>query len=561
MLLESSQRAAAPSVRLAVYLRLAAILAAIVMALPALRDAAVVHGPPLTEDGYYALTVARNLAHGHGMTIDGTTLSNGFQPLFTVIESLAFTLGGASETLAIRWVFLFAWLFHVAGALMCAAFVRDLWPARHGTEERDLRGPLAAIFYLGSPLLFGHAYNGLATGCVLFFYLTTLRHLQTGGAETARGRLLLGMLIGLLVLARIDAAFFAVSVGLWLLWTNRQAGIASAIARAGIVAVVALAVSGPWWAYNLLDFGSVLPTSGGALQATGLTPPRAHYALWALRAVFMPWLFFGQMDDYFGYATSLPYYWGFGYISAASTLRLVLIALLGFALWRAIRRRAFDDDLARLRTSDMRDARRGLVALGLLAAAMLPLVVYYAFFFGSYWFYYRYFMPVAILPFVAAPLVAARLQFATLRACRFAAAAIVAAGAQAILWPVLAYQGWTFNPGAVYFDQVKLVAANVPPSETVAAGQSGTLGYFRDHVVNTDGKVNLDALHYKGRIWEYLRLRKINWYVDWPFYVSRHIGVPLDAATGLPVEAGNGWKLKAQRNGFYLYHYEPPAQS
>ncbi|MBL8807280.1 MAG: hypothetical protein JNN22_10580 [Rhodospirillales bacterium] len=561
MLLESSRRDGAPAVRLVQALRLAAVMAAIVMALPVFRDAAVVHGPPLTEDGYYALAVARNLAHGLGMTIDGETLSNGFQPLFTVIESLAFTLGGTSETLCLRFVFLFAWLFHVAGALMCAAFVRDLWPAPNGSEERDLRGPLAAIFYLGSPLLFGHAYNGLATGCVLFFYLTTLRHLQTGGAETPRGRLVLGVLIGLLVLARIDAAFFAVAIGLHLLWANRHAGAFAAVLRAGIVAGVALAVSGPWWAYNILDFGSFLPTSGEALQATGLTPARAHYALWALRAVFMPWLFFGQMDDHIGYATSLPYYWGFGYISAASTLRLVLIALLGFALWRAVRNRAFAGDLAALRSADMHEARRGLAGLGLLAAAMVPLVVYYTFFFGSYWFYYRYFMPVAILPFVAAPIVVARLRFAAAgRARGFASAAVLAAGLQAFLWPTLAYAGWTFNPEAVYFDQVKLVAANVPADDVVAAGQSGTLGYFRAHVVNTDGKVNLDALHFKGRIWEYLRRRGIGWYVDWPFYVNRHLGVPLDPATGLPVPAGNGWKVVAQRNGFYLYHYEPAAR-
>jgi hypothetical protein len=106
---------------------------------------------------------------------------------------------------------------------------------------------------------------------------------------------------------------------------------------------------------------------------------------------------------------------------------------------------------------------------------------------------------------------------------------------------------------------VKLVAANVPAGEIVAAGQSGTLGYFRDHVVNTDGKVNLDALHYKKRIWTYLRERGIRWYVDWPFYVNRHLGVPLDPATGLPAESGNGWKYVAQRNGFFLYRYEPAA--
>ncbi len=538
-------------------LRAFAVVAIVAMALPTLRGAPLIFGPPLTEDGYYALTVARNLAQGRGMTIDGTTLSNGFQPLFTVIESLAFAIGGGDDALALRFVLLFAWAFHAGGAILCGSVAREIWPVRHGSVEAELRAPLAAIFYLGSPLLFGHAYNGLATGCALFFYLAVIRWLQIGGAESARGRIVLGILIGLMVLARIDAAFFAIAIGLHLQWSNRSAGPAASAGRAAVVALTALCVSGPWWAYNILDFGSFLPTSGEALQSSGLTPARAHYALWALRAVLMPWVFFGQLDDYAGYATSLPQYWGFGYISAASTARLILIAAVAAFVWRAVRRRAFAFDVERLGDAGMARARRGLAAVGLLLAAVVPLIVYYTFFFGSYWFYYRYFMPLAILPFLAAPVVAARAIPAARKAARIAVAALVVAGIQAVGWPALALNGWTFNPEAVYFDQVELARANVPADELLAAGQSGTLGFFRAHVVNTDGKVNLDALKYKGRIWEYLRMRRVRWYVDWPFYVNRHLGVPLDPETGLPAKAGNGWVFVAERTGFFLYRYDP----
>ncbi|MBL8833992.1 MAG: hypothetical protein JNL71_16495 [Rhodospirillales bacterium] len=538
-------------------LRAFAVVAIVAMALPTLRGAPLIYGPPLTEDGYYALTVAKNLAQGRGMTIDGTTLSNGFQPLFTVIEALAFAIGGGDDTLALRFVLLFAWAFHAGGAILCGSIAREIWPARHGAVEVELRVPLAAIFYLGSPLLFGHAYNGLATGCVLFFYLAVIRWLQVGGAESTRGRIILGILIGLMVLARIDAAFFAIAIGLHLLWTNRAAGWSACIGRSASVALTALCVSGPWWAYNILDFGSFLPTSGEALQSSGLTPARAHYALWALRAVLMPWIFFGQLDDHVGFATATPQYWGFGYISAASTVRLILIAAIAAILWRAVRRRAFADDFARLGGTGMARARRGLMAVGLLLSAVVPLIVYYTFFFGSYWFYYRYFMPLAILPFLAAPVAVARAIPAARRAARIAVAALAVAGIQAVGWPALALDGWTFNPEAVYFDQVALARANVPADEFLAAGQSGTLGYFRTHVVNTDGKVNLDALKYKGRIWDYLRTRRVRWYVDWPYYVNRHLGVPLDPETGLPARTGNGWHYVAERNGFYLYRYDP----
>ena len=35
----------------------------------------------IPDDTYYTLTIARSIAHGHGPTADGTTLTSGFQPL------------------------------------------------------------------------------------------------------------------------------------------------------------------------------------------------------------------------------------------------------------------------------------------------------------------------------------------------------------------------------------------------------------------------------------------------------------------------------------------------
>lgn len=49
------------------------------------------------EDGYYALSVARNFAEGNGITIDGTQITNGFQPLFTFVAVPAFLIAGENK--------------------------------------------------------------------------------------------------------------------------------------------------------------------------------------------------------------------------------------------------------------------------------------------------------------------------------------------------------------------------------------------------------------------------------------------------------------------------------
>src|SRR5581483_9234507 len=129
-------------------------VALILLAL-AFRPTDHVYDMPQTEDGYYALSVARNLAAGHGLTIDGVHLTNGFQPLFTVLEGAAFWLAHGNEILAMRLVMALGWAFHIAGALVVTALARDAWPARPnsdgGDAEKALRAGLAGFLYLASP--------------------------------------------------------------------------------------------------------------------------------------------------------------------------------------------------------------------------------------------------------------------------------------------------------------------------------------------------------------------------------------------------------------------------
>jgi len=63
----------------------------------ALRSDATVFLKPFSEDGYYSLAVARSMAAGHGMTIDGVTRTNGIQPLLTIIQAGLFWLARGND--------------------------------------------------------------------------------------------------------------------------------------------------------------------------------------------------------------------------------------------------------------------------------------------------------------------------------------------------------------------------------------------------------------------------------------------------------------------------------
>ncbi len=535
-----------------------AVLLAIILFALVLRPAAHVYDMPMTEDGYYALSVARNLAQGHGLTIDGTTLTNGFQPLFTILEAGAFWISGGNEILAMRLVMALGWLFHVAGAVVVASLARDAWPGRRpGGEavlETKLRFWLAAFLYLAAPLMLNHAYNGLETGCTIFFYALAARWMQTGRDRSWTGLAGFGAIIGFLVLARIDAGFVAAALGLNELRRAWKGGLVHMIARGAVLGGVALLVSSPWWLYNTIYFGSPMPTSGTAQQAWGLEWLRFEYADWALRVVLMPWLFLGAHESDLSLNIPIPFEPGYMTLTAIGFLRTLVLAVIAVVLWRAWRRGTLRRDLDAAPADEAASAQRTLEFAACFGLAFAALIAYYLFSFAAYWFYYRYFAPVALVGFIVAPILGARLLLAphgrspalvissllTTQLAGFAGFAMIGVG---------------LGGNTVYHDQVALVRDHVPATDLVAAGQAGTLGFFRERVVNTDGKVNRGALAYQDHMWDYLRAHDIKWFVDWPYYVNKYLGVPLDPKTDRPLPEANGWRLVAERNYFFLYEY------
>src|SRR5262249_59373460 len=80
-----------------------AVLALAALAVPLRPDAALIF-PPFTEDGYYSLSIARAIAAGHGPALEGSGLTNGFQPLVTLLQAAAFAIAGGSNLAALRLV-------------------------------------------------------------------------------------------------------------------------------------------------------------------------------------------------------------------------------------------------------------------------------------------------------------------------------------------------------------------------------------------------------------------------------------------------------------------------
>ncbi len=478
----------------------------------ALRAAGPLFAMPVAEDGWYALSVARNVAHGLGVTIDGTVWTNGFQPLFTFLEAAVFALAGSDSELGLRFFFVLAALVHGAGALLVASLARDAWDGAR--DERLLAGALAFAGYLAAIKAFNDFYTGLETGLQLALYAAVWRLYTRPWRHLLGDRFAMGVLLGALVLARIDAAVFVAAFCLGELWRFR-ATFWAAFARCLVVGGTSVLVSSPWWLYNAIAFGHPMPISGFAQQSFELSAERTLTALWALRTVAVPWIFAGAYEDWWSDAARV-------------------LALAGF-VWLAlsVRRREL--------VGPLEPESRAFVAI--LLAAYAALVGYYWLTFFADWFYIRYFAPLSLLAFVLVPAMAARAL------PRVAPALVaVAAGVTAMLL-VMAWRGEGLFGRSAHDTQVNLVATNIPPEDYVAAGQSGTLGFRRARVVNVDGKVNAEALKWRGRMWEYLDARDIRWFADSTWYVELYLGLEPET---------HGWHLVAQDGDFVVYRRVRP---
>ena len=453
---------------------------------------------PFIEDAYYSFSVSRNLALGNGLTIDGETWTNGFQPLTTLVYSLPF-LGPQPFEETLRIILIVQWLALMATGVLIGMIVRTYLQDAPGSRFGFAAGFLA---YVGSFYAINTALNGLETGTLLLGYAVMWRFLQLHDLRTTRNAIWFGLIAGLVGLTRIDSLIITaiVLVGVFVVY-----GIRSAIAAGLVTGLIVL----PWLLYGLLLTGNPIPSSGRAQTSIEFSSFRLDRMLEAVSATGFPWL---------PISTLVP--------GASTWIRLSLIGVL-IAIFLWLRRGMEPTDKTR---------RTEFFAV-VLVTGVAVLGAYYSITSFATWFYGRYLSPLLLIAafLLAMVLVLAGRIVMTIGAL---ALAVVAIAASAAHWATGFYQENT-----MLTEQVALVQRTVPPDQPVAASQTGTLGFFQPGTVNLDGKVNSEVLEFEGTIDEYLQERSIEWVCDWPRQLEDLLGEDLEH-----------WELVAAQGEYACIH-------
>ena len=445
----------------------------------------------IPDDTYYTLTIARSLAHGHGPTVDGSTLTSGFQPLLGFLMVPVFWLTHDPDT-ALRVDLVLLVLADTATIVVLA------WVAYR------LAGRVAAIVAAGlwaiSPVAISMALGGLETSLAILCELGLVAAwIWAGDRPTTRRWAIVGIIAGLAVLARVDAVLLIALLCAVELWRNRREWLLPFSAAA--VLVVA-----PWWIWCTVELGTPLPTSGQAAHELAPLEPFAREGLAQVTGAvaggpFEVWQSLRQ------YLVDHPV---FGMLAFWLTVGgLVAIAWL----WARRDRRAY----------------AAAAALPAFAAALL---LFYAWF-GLSWYFTRYLAPVACVATLLIAMLVARVaqSKSVRRAPALGALGLIAAVPlfAALRADVRSMRDnerreFAFDTITGYRNAARTVASIVPSGSVLGAWQSGAFGFYADDgvtVVNLDGVVNPDAAdaNRSDRLAFYIRDRRIDWLADFQLNV------------------------------------------
>ncbi|MFO7914861.1 MAG: glycosyltransferase family 39 protein [Candidatus Krumholzibacteriales bacterium] len=450
----------------------------------------------LYDDSFYAFKIARNIAAGNGMTFDGIHPTTGFQPLYVFILVPVYFFSGDNLILPIYIALTFL--------AICTCLTTCLIYRISRRYAGFAASICAALIWSLSPIVARQSANGLETAFATFvialsafYYLERVRPVQ--GVPPLHRFLVLGLLLGVAVLSRIDGILLVLALLLDYLLLLRRRGVAAGKASPVLLIPAGIIILyGPWLLFNIIESGNALQDSGTATRYLSLAyAPYFHngsgslassgpdiafiwkhfiHSLKTMRALPPVHVIFHSIHKAGSIMNTRTLF-----DTLANTGGLALLVFAGFSMlkWRKDR------------------ARSGRLEIGfLILFCALLLLSYSTYIFGSF-FFVRYYFPVYFVgSLVFAFLLQDLLDWFGRKSLSVRRIAITAA---AIYSGFFIYFSWSqsFRSWPVYpfYDIAGWVDRNVGENETVGVLQCGTIGYFSGRkVINLDGKVNREAL-------------------------------------------------------------------
>lgn len=447
-----------------------------------LKPFSEINGYAIPDDAYLSLDIARNFAEGRWFFYgEGTT--SGFQPLYVFLMTPVFLIFKGNlitpvyVSIIIQNIFGFGIVYFMYGTL------RNIF-------EDDYSPFLSVLLFILLPVSIINMGNGLETSISFFFFVLVFYHLYKFLKEkfdkiTFRQLFILGVLVGISMLARIDNIMIIPGVVIWLIMkgkgTMRFSQVLYFLAGSAVV----------YFPYMVLMYsftGDFFPVSGKAVHHIGQDMVQ-NYAVGNSNPFELIRL--SLQNIYMNYSV------------------VIIFALVGTLVYR-------------IKSFACPWFSQSLKQHLPLVITVLLLFFAYTFYLNAYWFYSRYFFPLSlffavITAFIINLLIhsfsaqGAKKSVAIVLAVLFIAPNVTRTGFKDF------FLGEYKNKG--YEKIGEWVNQKFPAGTVIGCVQTGAIGYFSGDktVINLDGVVNKDAYDaiQKKELMSYIRSKKIEYFIDW----------------------------------------------
>jgi hypothetical protein len=444
----------------------------------------------LQDDSFYYLQIAKNIATGHGSTFDRINPTNGYHPLWTLLLVPVFVAVPNDTELALHLALTLQALLIAAAMVLLFRLLRN---------HLDRKAAFLPFLLWINPRFFLFWLNGmpsiLYTVLHLCILLLVLSRCPLNKCELRPGwDYMLGVLLGLSFLSRLDAVFLILAVIVSILFSTAfpgQEGLSwkGALRRLIRMGIPIGLISLPYLAYNWMKFDHLVPISG-SIKIIPFDFGSLGFYRDALLRAFWPLLFGGTLLSKV-----------FREISITSLLAcsVVVVGLLWFLI----------------RTGWLRyvERLRWLKGMGFYFLFTLFHYLYNAIFIPKSIIYSWYWVPeVLSVLILAAALFSITEQWLVKQGRHLGTLfTITAYGFCLFLCVAVLAMRWN-HPRHLFLNEIHKQAVwmreNLPEDAIVAAWDAGALGYFSElRVINIDGLVNnfeFKAYKEQGRLKEYL---------------------------------------------------------
>ena len=210
----------------------------------------------IRDDASYFFEIADNVISGEGFTFDRIGETNGYQPLWLYFLLPLYLLVRAAPETMVRIVAIIQVLLSGAAGLILYRLLQ-----RTCSVLAAFIGGTFFIAFVLAPVV-----NGMESALLALLLLLLVSSVvgcgfpnRSSGGESFR----IGLLLGLVVLTRLDTAFLCISMALLLLLGATRGGSGKKrIAKLLMTVLGASLVILPYLSYNAIRFGSPMPISG-----------------------------------------------------------------------------------------------------------------------------------------------------------------------------------------------------------------------------------------------------------------------------------------------------------